>query len=344
MSKPETIARILADWREIAPGQDFVIGSFRAEDGVGIVRSILQVYGDKYPVDDFYIPSRISFLNDTGDMITLVARTAEGEVVAHASLWRTSSANRHLYEYGQIIVIPAYRRRNLALRLTEQLGSILQATEDAHGVFIEAVTNHVASQRLADIMKARPCALELALMPDGQFEGEGAGSSRVSCLMLARVIRDQRRKLCLPASSRAMLEPVVEQLGLDRDLGFSRGAEPVILLSEMVVQGFGSAGVVRCHVAAPGRDLVQRIDEVGHGGFAVVEIFISADSMAAPWAVDMLRPLGFFVAGLMPLWFGADAIILQRLDGDIDIGALKLESDSGKLLADAVLSGYRRTL
>lgn len=341
MSKAETIARMRADWRDIVPDQDFELGSFRPEDGDGIVRSVLQIYDDKYPVDDFYIPARIVELNDRGDMITLVARVEDGEVVGHASLWRTSSANPHLYEYGQVIVVPAYRRRNLALSLTERLGRILAATEDAHGVFIEAVTNHTTSQRLASLLGAKPCALELGLMPEGQFAGEGAGSSRVSCLMLARVIRDQRRKLCLPADSRAMLEPIVWQLGLDRDLSFGSGTEPVAPLTQMMVQRFGPAGVVRCHVSEPGRDLVERILEAGGGG-VVVEVFLSAGSTAAPWAVEQLRQSGFFLSGLMPLWFGADAIILQRLDGAIDIGVLKLESDDAKLLAEAVISGYQR--
>jgi hypothetical protein len=343
MSKAQTIARIRAGWRDITPGQDIEIASYRPVDGEGVVRSILELYGDKYPVEDFYIPRRISQLNESGDMITLVARTGGGDVVGHASLWRTSSLNPHLYEYGQVVVVPAYRQRGLAQRLTEPLARILDANEDAHGVFVEAVTNHVASQRLAAFLGARPCALELALMPDGQFAGEGAGLSRVSCLMLARVIRDRRRSLCLPADSRAMLEPVVRDLGLERELSFSRGTEPTVPLTEMKVQGFGSAGVVRCHITVPGRDLVQCIAEIVERRFIVVELFIRADSMAAPWAVDVLQPLGFFLSGLVPLWFGADAIILQRLVGEIDTGALQLQSENANLLAAEVIAGYNRT-
>lgn len=63
--------------------------------------------------------------------------------------------------------------------------------------------------------------------------------------------------------------------------------------------------------------------------------------MAAPWAVEALQPLGFFLSGLVPMWFGADAIILQRIVAYVDTGALQLQSESANLLAAAVISGYQ---
>lgn len=344
MSKEETISRLNAEGNDVLPDQSWTIRTFRPEDGHGIVRTVFLVYGDKYPVEDFYSPERLSDLNERGDMITIVAITERGDVVGHASLWRTSAPNPHLFEFGQMIVLPAYRKRTMAMRLTEKVRQCMKETEAVHAVFAECVTNHVTTQKLATMLGVRPCALELGLMPDGQFAGEGAGVERVSCLVVAVVLRDERRLLHLPEDDRALLTHIVSGLGIERDVSFSLGEEPEADHCGMRIQDFGSASVARCHLATVGADLVTRIEDVVRSGFTLVEVFINASTSAAPWAVEQLRNSGFFLAGVVPQWFGADAILMLRLQAAIDTGAIQVWSADSKKLADAVIASYHESV
>ena len=343
MSKAETVVPLHAQGKEIPPDQSWSIRAFRPGDGDGIVRTVLLVYGDKYPVADFYAPQRLSALNEQGDMITIVAVTERGDVVGHASLWRTSAQNPHLYEFGQMIVLPAYRKRTIAMRLTEKAVECMNENDAVHAVFAECVTNHVTTQRLVTMLGVRPCALELGLMPDGQFAAEGAGVERVSCLVVAAVLRDNRRPLHLPTRDRALFVSIVSSVGIDREVTFSHGEEPDVAHCAMEVQDFGSAGVARCHVASVGSDIASRMDEVVRRGYTLVEVFINAGTATSPWAVEQLRRSGFFVAGLVPQWFGADAILMLRLTIAIDTDSINVWSDDGKKLANAVIDRYRRS-
>ena len=142
---------------------------------------------------------------------------------------------------------------------------------------------------------------------------------------------------------RALFVSIVSSVGIDREVTFSHGEEPDVVHCAMEVQDFGSAGVARCHVASVGADIASRMDEVVRRGYTLVEVFINAGTATSPWAVEQLRRSGFFVAGLVPQWFGADAILMLRLTIAIDTDSINVWSDDGKKLANAVIDRYRRS-
>ncbi|HXP98367.1 MAG TPA: hypothetical protein VN809_16760, partial [Telmatospirillum sp.] len=208
----------------------------------------------------------------------------------------------------------------------------------------EAVTNHLTIQKTAPIFNLKPCALEVALMPDGAYEGEGAGKKRVSCLTLAAVYRDRRQALHLPAVCRDDLMPILSLLALDRETTFSSGAVPSEPESGITLQRFDAAGVIRCHVDGIGADFSDCVRDIDRdaGAVSVVEVFLRADTAAAPWAVSVLRERGFFLSGFVPLWFGADAILMQKLSVAPDFDTIKLHSPEAQALGERVRRDYQR--
>ena len=315
-ARAEAIAALRAGWREIAPGQSVTIDRLRPEDATGVCRLIVAIYGDSYPIADYYDPARIIALNASGDMMTLVGRTPAGDVVFQGALWRGSAPNPHLYEAGQVVVLPDYRGQRVAEQLALRFLADGESNPDLHALFGEAVTNHSTTQRACGLWGGIATAAELSLMPAGAYANEGAADRRIGCVLMPIVLRDHRRDLHLPARHRDLLAPLVTRAGLDRAVFFGAGIASTAAESDIEVQDFGAAGVVRCHVGAIGRDFPARLDALAAGWGnrpAVVELFLAADSAAAPWAYLEARRRGFRLAGLMPLWFGADALVAQKL-------------------------------
>jgi hypothetical protein len=345
MDRASALDAIRAGWRDIPADQSFVIETMRPEDAPGICRLVYAVYGDKYPIDGYYDPDWIADSNANGDMVTLVARTPTGDIVGQGAIWCTSSPNRHLFECGQFIVLPAYRGTRIAAKLGFMSRDLADSLPQVHALFGEPVTNHVVTQKACRLLKAPPSVVELALMPAGAYAGEGAGQTRVTCLMATRMITDTRRPLHLPACYRAALAPVVADLRLDRDLAFGNGTAPAPDVETAVtVQDFGEAGTVRCHVTALGADFPDRLaaltDKARADGRAVVEVFLPADTAAGPWAAIRLRSLGYCLAGLAPLWLGPDALVMQRLFVTPDFDAIQLLDDIGRDLLNHVRADW----
>jgi hypothetical protein len=348
MNRGQAIAAIRADWRDIPSDQTFTVDRMRAEDAPGVCRLVSAVYEDKYPIDGYYDPQWIADSNANGDMVTMVARTPAGDIVGQGAIWCTSSPNRTLFECGQFIVLPSYRGTRIAGRLGAMSLELAESLPQVHALFGEPVTNHVITQKTCRVMKARPSVVELALMPAGAYAGEGAGQTRVTCLMATRVFHDAPQSLYLPTVYREALSPLAADLGLDRVITFDDGAPPASdAVTTMEVQDFGEAGTVRCHVTIIGPDFTERMSrltaQAREDGRAVVEVFLPATTSAGPWAALALRASGYSLAGLAPIWLGpeTDALVMQRQFVTPDFEAIQLLNDIGRDLLTHVHADWR---
>src|SRR5262249_17781727 len=66
----------------------FAIRRFRAEDAVGVAQCVYRSFGYTYGDADLYYPDRIVHLNETGQLVSLVALDDAGTVVGHLGLER----------------------------------------------------------------------------------------------------------------------------------------------------------------------------------------------------------------------------------------------------------------
>jgi len=349
MDKAEALARIKADQRPIAPDQKYQVDRFQPGDAWGVARLFYEIYGEDYPVEDSYIPERIIQANAEGRVRTVVTRTAAGEVIGQTALYRSSPPNPNMYEYGQMLLVHAYRNSLIAGRMNQFVGKHLVGRDGVDAAFGEAVCNHLATQKMSKGMNFFPCAMELGLMPEEAYEREGA-VGRVSCLVFVRVDVDPPQPLFIPECWRELAEAGLKAFTLARQAAVSGQELPPDGATDMQVQHFDFAGVARCHVAGVGADFPARLraelDAAAQRGDAVVQFYLGLNSPWSGGAARALRQAGCFCGGVAPCWFpagqGGDALLVQRFLRPVPLAAINLFSEEAEAFCGLVLRDMER--
>lgn len=348
LPESDPIARIRQAWKDVEPGRKYEIDRLRPGDGPGVAQLFYTIYGDRYPVAGYYVPERIEQFNADGSLLTVVARLETGVVAGQGAYYQSSPPNTSLYEFGQVMVAPEYRDTLMAAKIIREMDRLSRSMAQAQGFFGEAVCTHTTTQKLIDKQGYCECGLEVSLMPAGAYEREGAGSQRVSCLLGARVDRDRRMPLHLPERYRREMELLLEGFRLDRDMLFGPPDTPCAASTAFTRRTFDFAQVERVQVQSVGADfpgLVAQLDrQAVDAGLAVLQVYVNAGAPGLAFAVDALRARGFFLGGLIPLWFGPDGLLMQKLYVEPEFEAINLHSDKAKAILDCVRADYSRAL
>lgn len=340
MSRDRNKALKLLAREQWAPSAEevFTVDYFRPSDAPGVARLFYAIYGDGYPVDTYYIPERLIEENRHGTIRSVVARTVSGDIVSHVALYRSSPPNPNLYEYGVGLTLPAYRS-TMAFARANQLLIKLTGHDGIDGFYGEAVCNHVITQKLSRQTQAIETALQPALMPQDAYGTKQSATGRVGCLVFFRVVRDIRRTLHLPDRYEKEIRFILDGLNLDREL-ISRKSEPMDGCGEIDVKRFDFAGVARCTIAAPGKEMEEKLADVERQlrseNYAMIQFFLD---LGKPWACDVVEKLhshGYCFGGLLPIWFGDDGLLMQKHFVDPDFGSLRIYSDRGRSIAAMV--------
>ncbi len=118
--------------------------------------------------------------------------------------------------------------------------------------------------------------------------------------------------------------------------------------SQLDTVRFDHAGVARCTITTPGRDLVPRLlsleAELRQAGYAVLQCFIPLGDSRGAAAATLLQQAGFFLGGFLPAWFGEDGLLMQKLFIDPGFESLKLHSERARTLATLVRNDWQRSL
>ncbi|EHJ47562.1 hypothetical protein DFW101_1554 [Solidesulfovibrio carbinoliphilus subsp. oakridgensis] len=343
--KRAAVARIVAGKKPLPPGQAHVIDRMRPGDAPGVSRLFHDIYGDKYPVVDYFVPEQLVALNRRDAVLTLVARLASGEIAGTGAFYRSSPPNPAVYEQGQLLVAPEYRQSSIAFRILKELDEVSRSMSFAEAFFGEAVCSHLVTQKTAVRQNYAVCGLELSLMPTGAYEKEGA-SGRMSCLLHFRVDRDRAQPLFLPESYRPVLEHILSGLGLDRDIRYAAHDQPAAPHTELASRVFDFAQVERVQVPAIGQDFAQQVEALAERGrrrgLAVIQAYLGAGEPGVAFAAEILNRHGFIFGGLAPLWFGHDALLFQWLAEPPAFAAINLLTDRAKTLLGHIEADWQR--
>jgi len=345
MDRNEALRLLAADRRAVPEGEEYTARCLEPADAPGVARLFYAVYGDGYPIDTFYIPERLVEENRRGNIRSVVARTASGDVVAHVALYRSSPVNPNLYEYGVGLTLPAYRDTMAFFRATRLIMELV-GTGGIDGIFGEAVCNHTITQKLVKYAGLQETALEPALMPARTYEAEGSADGRVGCIVSFRVDTDHRRLLHVPPAYREELAFLLHGLNLDREL-----VHTWLPLAgdggRIDVKRFDFAGVARCTFAAPGENLGSLLVDLERGvredGFFMVQVYVD---LGKPWsgsAVELLRGHGYSLGGLLPIWFGSDGLLMQKHFCAPGFDGLRILTERGRRVLEMVRHDWERS-
>ena len=127
----------------------------RPEEAIQVSQCIYRAWGYSYPNDDLYYPDRIVHLNATGELVSIVAVDAAGNVVGHYALERPDLGP--IAETAQAVVSPAHRGR----KLMERMRTFLEAQAGRLGlvgVYGQPVSSHTSASASRRTMACTPVA------------------------------------------------------------------------------------------------------------------------------------------------------------------------------------------
>jgi hypothetical protein len=329
---------------QVEAGQDFAVGRFRAEDAMGVAGLFLSVYGDGYPQKQYYDPEWLIAANASNEVVSVVARTAKGDIVSHMAVYRGAAPNPRLYELGIGLTLPQYRGRQAAGAIAGHLVKLLPSL-GLEGAFGEAVCNHTVTQKIAYAAGFAGTAVEVDLMPAEIYDAGKSAAGRVSCLFSYLPLNDPPQTLYVPETHIETVRFILQALPDGRTIETAASAAQAAG-SLVETKIFEFASVSRCQVMTCGEDIATALDRVEREADAnsctTRQAFLSLADRGIGSAAALLRGQGYSLAGLVPRWFASgDGLLLQRLMHPPGFSQVKLCDDRARHLLALVEAGWR---
>jgi histidine kinase-like protein len=328
------------------PAQPYSIRRFRPGDAIGVAQCVYRSFGYSYGDADLYYPDRLVHLNETGQLVSLVALDEAGAVVGHLGLERPDLGA--IAESSDAAVAPAHRHRHLLERLRAL------AEDEARGLGLAGlvgypVTTHPFSQRMDEAVGARLCGVVLGQLPRATaFKGITTEPSpqRVSTLLYFKYMGAPGPAIVhAPQHHRAMLERLYANLGVPVEY---RTPAPATGAGRLVVSLDRQWGYGEILVDVVGVDTMTEIhrartDLCGVAETEVVYLYLPLAQAGTPEACARAEGEGFFFSGVGPRFAkDGDALCLQYVGGELDTRLLQISSPFGKELLDYVTAERTR--
>ena len=149
--------------KQISGPGEFHVHLMKPSEALEVARSAYKAYGYTYSNEHIYYPDRMVELNESGQLISATAVTADGELAGHCAIFRSNSGSQSA-EIGQAVVKPEFRGQGCLLRLTEFLINEAKS-RGLTGLYVRAVTSHTFSQRVTTRLGFTASAILLGYAP-----------------------------------------------------------------------------------------------------------------------------------------------------------------------------------
>ncbi len=342
VTREESLARLAADPYVVDLNQEYECDVYRPEDALAVTRCVYNVYGSGHTFDYVYDPEAVKRRFTSGDQYASVARTQRGDILGIHCMYRCAPW-QGVYEIGQLMVMQPCKHPYLALNLCKHTADFLYSMGNADALYSEAVCTHVFTQFISRKNRFIECGLELEALPAAVFSlGETGVQGRASMLLYFLVRNDRPHAVYPPTWAESMIISVYHRLKVERSIKCGMAEAPA-KSSELSVVALPDVGLIRLQVIKAGNDLVARLAQAEQRlNRGVVQVILNLADPAAPAAAQALRARGYFLGGVMPLWFGTDGLLLQRLSAPPDFEALKIGSADGKAMLRLVREDMER--
>ncbi|MCK9630235.1 MAG: GNAT family N-acetyltransferase [Methanoregula sp.] len=300
----------------------FEIDCFRPKDADGVVALYRAVYGDHYPVKSIYDAREILRQEETRETLRMVARNPEGEVIGHIAVYRSilTVPNRNLYEIGQLMIRPDYRKKGVGSQLDHTFAReiIQNHTLDIWG---EAVTSHLVSQQMAEQNDYIETGLEMDIIPksDKPLPTCLSVGGRVSAVLFFKITTERPQTLYIPCVYEDLFRFLYEEIGHGSTLAISGGELPGGTRTGGSMDVLQNVGIARITVTGVGSDfsgwIQERESEAAGAAPVITQVILPLTMPCVGTAVGILRAKGYFIGGALPRWFGDDGILMQHHAG-----------------------------
>ena len=304
-----------------------------------------RVNGPSYVHAEVYHPDRLLQLNATGELVSVVALDAAGEVVGHCALERPNLSR--IAETGEAMVLPEHRRHHLLDRMHGYLEGIASAL-GVVGLSSDAVTHHIFSQRTCERFNSHPTGIVLGALPPSADNLQGVYPQRLSFL-------DYFKYVSAPPPAQAFLAEHHQDIAarifslLGRKISFGEHLSPSGA-GAMEISFEADKQRAKIAVTRPGADSANEICAardrfLNHDGAEEVSVELPLTNPAtAPLAVELERH-GFFFTGLrMRDPIEGDLIRFQYLKSPLDFALIKLDGAFAVELLKYIDDSRRRVI
>jgi hypothetical protein len=307
---------------------DYITRRLTPADALQIPELANLVNGPGYIHAEVYHPQKLLQLNKDGHLVSVVAVHREHGVVGHSALERPDLGP--IAETGEAMVLPDHRHHHLLDRMKVALEEEARKLGLA-GIFGNAVTHHVFSQRTEERYKGRPTSFLLGASPAGAHKIEGSSPQRVSLLSYFTFLCEPGGTIAhLPERHRPIVAQIYQLLG--RPVEFGRPQTPA---GPAKVSSDYEAATQRGNVKVvePGSDSAQQIDSARRGlmnnfGAEVIYLELPLHHPGSAEVCAQAEALGFFFSGISPQPQGSgDWLRLQYLKTPLDLSVLQIESE-----------------
>jgi hypothetical protein len=299
-------------------------------DAGGVGDCARAIYGDSYMHREVYEPERLVALNAADELVSVVALDGGGRVIGHFALER--GVYPEVAEEGEAMVLPGHRHHHLMEAMRELLGQEARRL-DLLGLFGDAVTNHVFTQKLHQRFGLAPCAVELGALPRSFHNMPEPLPQRMSLLVGFKYLRAPvGAPVYLPERHRAVCARIYEGLGVRVEVRDGGAAAPQGSLAVEVNTAIQAATI---RVGRVGQDTaaeVVRARERCSGTEAVfLELPLAQPGAAA--ACEAAERAGFFFCGIGPSFAAdGDALRLQLLKVPLDVALVQIDAPFARAL------------
>ncbi len=316
---------------------------FKETDAIKIARTIYRAYGYTYPNEELYYPGKITDLNKSGRLISVVCYDKKrDEVVGHYALERPALGS--VAESGQAVVAPDYRGFHLMAKMRNILEG--KAAElRLEGIMSQPVTTHVFSQKVNANFGSLPCGFSFGLVPQKLSfrQIDTSLSQRESCMLYFKPLKPRKRTLWLPEQHKEIVEKIYSNLNIK----YQEGSQIVTNPDEKgkvqsnYYAGWGF-GVIQ--VNEPGKNNIYEIKQALYNLLFtlkadVIFLNIPLEDADISALVDMAEKEKFFFCGITPSFLnGKDVIRFEYLNGSIDSSKIKILGDEAKEIFSYILN------
>ncbi|MEA2681078.1 MAG: hypothetical protein QOK03_2800 [Candidatus Binataceae bacterium] len=308
---------------------EYEVRRLTAQDAAAIPELTTRVNGPDYIHPEVYHPERLLSMNQSGQLLSVVAVHAGTDVVGHAALERPDP--EPYAESGEAMVLLEHRHHHLLDRMKEMLDA--QGREiGLTGIFGNAVTHHIFSQLTEERAKAQPTAILLGSSPAAAHQLKDF-PQRVSLITYFKYTSvPGAARLHLPPRHRPLAERIFRATGRQVEFLDSQSAATSSASSQIESSYDSCLKQGNIKVIAPGHDAHLRISEAEHAfrtqGAEVVFAELPLQEPATSPLCEEMERRGFFFCGYAPRDPQTkDRLLLQKLMVPLDVAHVQLSSE-----------------
>ncbi|WP_022670873.1 GNAT family N-acetyltransferase [Hippea alviniae] len=319
----------------------YFIRDFKKEDALEVSKCAYFAYG--YTYEPFiYYPSQIVRMNEERSLLSIVAETEDGDLAGHAAL-KFYNNNLHVGEMGVAFVKPEYRNNGISESMADYLINKAKTIDGLNALYLRLVTAHIYSQKPFFKRGFVPTGLLLGLFPKNvNFKDlTGEVEAKTTALLVSFYLKNaDRRTIFLPNKHKDMIRKIVDELGIDYEIGKPKGLvdngdEKIEYIKTDV---FNSVDLYCKSYDKKSFNLIKKtLKKLLAQKVDVVYLYLDMENPYMPEVAKQCEEEGFFFAGILP--FGIDghhALIYQYMNTQVDFDSIVLYDDRAKEILDYI--------